>query len=70
MTKWLSRKFVLAFLFGCVGSACFLMGMEIGAFTTFCGVILGTFTAGDVGINAIHKRGAGNPDNTNENGVS
>lgn len=62
MSKWLSRKFVLAFLFGVVGSTGFLMGMEIGAFTTFCGVILGTFTAGDVGINAIHKKGANDPD--------
>lgn len=62
MTKWLSRKFVLAFLFGLVGSVGFLMGKDIGAFTTLCGVILGAFTAGDVAINAIHKRGAGNPD--------
>ena len=55
MSKYLSRKFLLAFMFGLVGSAGFLMGKDIGAFTTFDGVVLGIFTGGDVGINAIHR---------------
>jgi len=62
MNKFVSRKFLLAMLFGLVGSVGFLMGKELGAFTTFVGVVYGIFTGGDVGMNAIHKRGAGNPD--------
>lgn len=56
MSKFLSRKFILAFLFGLVGSAGFLLGKDIGPFTTFVGVVFGIFTGGDVGLNAIHKK--------------
>jgi hypothetical protein len=56
MSKFLSRKFILALLFGLVGSAGFLLGKDIGQFTTFVGVVFGIFTGGDVGLNAIHKK--------------
>lgn len=68
MSKYASRKFILALLFGLVGSAGFLMGKDIGAFTTFVGVVLGIFTGGDVSINAIHRNRM-DPDDPNENGV-
>jgi hypothetical protein len=62
MSKYISRKFILAAGFGIVGSIGFLWGKDIGPFTTFVGVVFGIFTGGDVGINAIH-RDKPNPDN-------
>jgi hypothetical protein len=59
--KYLSRKFLIA---GCITiTACIaflfydnkLTGSE---FITLATLVLGTFTAGDVALNAIHKRNA------------
>lgn len=55
MSKYVSRKFILVLLFGCVGSLGFLMGKDIGPYTTFIGVLFGIYTGGDVGINFVHK---------------
>lgn len=56
--KYFSRKFVLALLFtisGCLGLLVFkvITGSE---FVTLTGLVLGAFTAGDVALNAIHKK--------------
>ncbi len=61
MNKFLSRKFMLAIVFGLVGCVLALMGRLDGIFTAFAGTILGTFTLGDAAINHIHKDKA-NPD--------
>lgn len=55
--KFLSRKFILAFLFTITGCAVFAFTAKLtgGEFVTLVGVILGAFTAGDVALNAIHK---------------
>lgn len=58
MSKFFSRKFVLALLFtiaACVGL--FVKHVIDGAqFVALAGIILGAFTAGDVALNAIHKK--------------
>ena len=60
MNKYFSRKFVLALLFtisGCVGL--FITDkIDGGQFVALAGLVLGAFTAGDVAINAIHKKNA------------
>lgn len=57
MSKWFSRKFVLALLFtiaACLGL--FVKNVIDGAqFVALAGIILGAFTAGDVALNAIHR---------------
>lgn len=64
MSKWFSRKFVLALLFtiaACLGL--FVKDVIDGAqFVALAGIILGAFTAGDVALNAIHRDKA-DPDN-------
>jgi hypothetical protein len=64
MTKFLSRKFILAFMFtfaGCLGLLVFkvITGAE---FVTLTGIVLGAFTAGDVALNAIHKKNSETPE--------
>jgi hypothetical protein len=58
VNKFWSRKFILALLFtiaACVGL--FVKGTIDGSqFVALAGIILGAFTAGDVALNAIHKR--------------
>lgn len=57
MNKYLSRKFILAMLFtlaGCLGL--FVKGvLDGGQFVALAGIVLGSFTAGDVAMNAIRK---------------
>lgn len=61
--KYLSRKFILAFMFTVTGCAVFSFTGKLtgGEFVTLVGVILGAFTAGDAAINYIH-RDKRNPD--------
>ncbi len=56
--KYLSRKFVLACLFALTGCAVFAFTSKLtgGEFITLVGIVLGAFTAGDVALNAIHKK--------------
>ena len=58
MNKYFSRKFVLALLFtiaGCIGL--FVTDkIDGGQFVALAGLVLGAFTAGDVALNAIHKK--------------
>lgn len=62
--KYLSRKFVLAVLFGVTGCAVFAFTAKLtgGEFISLVGIVLGAFTAGDVALNAIHKRNSENGD--------
>lgn len=55
--KYLSRKFVLAFIFTMTGCAVFAFTAKLtgGEFVALVGVILGAFTAGDVALNHIHR---------------
>lgn len=55
--KYLSRKFVLAFIFTVTGCAVFAFTGKLsgGEFVALVGVILGAFTAGDAAINYIHR---------------
>lgn len=58
MIKFISRKFILALLFtvaGCLGLLVFKV-ITGGEFVTLTGLVLGAFTAGDVALNAIHKK--------------
>jgi len=57
MIKYLSRKFILAFVFTVTGCAVFAFTAKLsgGEFVTLVGVILGAFTAGDVALNHIHR---------------
>jgi hypothetical protein len=61
--KYLSRKFILAFIFTVTGCAVFAFTAKLtGAeFVMLVGVILSAFTAGDVALNHIH-RDKKNPD--------
>jgi hypothetical protein len=61
--KYASRKFILAFVFAVTGCAVFAFTAKLtgGEFVALVGVVLGAFTAGDVGINYIH-RDKKNPD--------
>lgn len=58
MNKYLSRKFILAALFALTGCAVFAFTAKLtgGEFITLVGIVLGAFTAGDVAMNAIHKK--------------
>lgn len=55
--KYLSRKFILAFMFAVTGCGVFAFTMKLtgGEFITLVGIILGVFTAGDAGLNFIHR---------------
>lgn len=66
VTKYISRKFILAFIFTVTGCAVFSFTGKLtgGEFVTLVGVILGAFTAGDTAINYIH-RDKNNPDSPN-----
>lgn len=56
--KYLSRKFVLALIFALTGCVVFAFTAKLtgGEFISLCGIVLGAFTAGDVALNAIHKK--------------
>ena len=56
--KYLSRKFILALLFALTGCVVFAFTAKLtgGEFISLVGIVLGAFTAGDVALNAIHKR--------------
>lgn len=57
--KYLSRKFLIAAGFTVTGCIAFLFydgKLTGGEFISLCGIVLGAFTAGDVALNAIHKR--------------
>jgi len=58
MSKYFSRKFVLALIFTLSACAGLFLTDKIdgGNFVALVGIVLGAFTAGDVAINAIHKR--------------
>lgn len=62
--KYLSRKFLLAAAITATGCAAFLFydgKLTGGEFITLAGIVLGSFTAGDVALNAIHKRNSETP---------
>lgn len=61
--KFLSRKFILAFIFTITGCGVFAFTGKLtgGDFITLVGIIMGVFTAGDAAINAIHKRNSETP---------
>lgn len=64
MSKYLSRKFLLAAAFTITGCIAFLFydgKLTGGEFITLIGIVLGSFTAGDVALNAIHKRNSEEP---------
>jgi hypothetical protein len=57
--KYMSRKFLLAAAFSITGCVAFLFfegKLTGGEFITLGLGVLGTFTAGDAALNAIHKR--------------
>jgi hypothetical protein len=57
--KYFSRKFLLAAAMTITGCVAFLFydgKLTGGEFITLVGIVLGSFTAGDVALNAIHKR--------------
>ena len=57
--KYFSRKFLIAAAFAITGCCAFLFyegKLSGGEFITLVGIVLGSFTAGDVALNAIHKR--------------
>jgi len=57
MSKFISRKFLIAMSFTLTSSTALFLGFLTGAeFATVVGVVLGAFTAGDVALNAIHKK--------------
>ena len=60
--KYLSRKFILALLFALTGCVVFAFTAKLtgGEFISLVGIVLGAFTAGDVALNAIHKRNSEN----------
>lgn len=55
--RYLSRKFILAFIFTATGCGVFAFTAKLtgGEFVALVGVILGAFTAGDVALNHIHR---------------
>lgn len=63
MSKYFSRKFILALLFTLTGCGVFLFTGKLSGseFITLVGIIMGGFTAGDIAINAIHKRNSEEP---------
>ena len=55
--KYLSRKFIIVIAFTVAAIAALFIGRLTGAeFVTLAGLLVGSFTAGDVAMNAIHKR--------------
>jgi len=57
MTKYLSRKFIIVMSFTIATIAALFIGKLTGAeFVTLAGLMVGAFTAGDVALNAIHKK--------------
>lgn len=56
--KYFSRKFILALIFAITGCVVFAFTAKLtgGEFISLCGIVLGAFTAGDVALNAIHKK--------------
>lgn len=58
MSKYLSRKFLIALIFTVASCAALFVTDKIsgGDFVALVGIILGAFTAGDVAMNHIHKR--------------
>ncbi len=55
--KFLSRKFILALAFAATGCIALMLKLLTGGeFISLVGIVLGAFTAGDVALNAIHKR--------------
>lgn len=64
MTKFLSRKFIIALIFTFAGCLALFITDKIdgGQFVTLALGISGLFTAGDAAINAIHRNKA-DPDN-------
>lgn len=57
MSKFLSRKFLLASVFTLTGCGAFAFTTKLtgGEFISLALGILGAFTAGDVGLNYIHR---------------
>lgn len=62
--KFLSRKFLIAFIFTITGCSVFAFTTKLtgGEWITLVGIIMGVFTAGDAAVNLIHKDKA-DPDN-------
>ena len=62
--KFLSRKFILAFIFTATGCGVFAFSGKLSGseFIMLVTAIMGAFTAGDVALNYIH-RGKADPDN-------
>jgi hypothetical protein len=60
VSKYFSRKFVLALIFAVSACAALFLTDKIdgGNFVALVGIVLGAFTAGDVALNAIHKKNA------------
>jgi drug/metabolite transporter (DMT)-like permease len=58
--KYLSRKFIIASLFSVTGCAVFAFTGKLtgGEFVGLALGLTGAFTAGDVALNAIHKKNA------------
>ena len=58
MSKYFSRKFVLALLFTLAGCFALFLTDKVtgGEFVTLAGLVLGSFTAGDVALNHIYKK--------------
>lgn len=58
MSKFLSRKFIIALIFTVAGCLGLFITDKIGGgeFVTLALGVSGLFTAGDAAINAIHKR--------------
>lgn len=60
MSKFLSRKFILAAVSLLVASAALFMKLLTGAeFTAIVGLVITSFSAGDVALNYIHKERIG-----------
>lgn len=54
--KYLSRKFIVVLSFTIAAVAALFIGRLTGAeFVTLAGLLVGSFTAGDVALNLIHK---------------
>lgn len=63
MRKYVSRKFVIVLAFTVATIAALFIGRLTGAeFVTLAGLLVGSFTAGDVALNYIH-RDKPDPDN-------
>ena len=57
MSKYISRKFLIVMLFTFADIAGLFLTMLTGAeFITLASILVASFTAGDVAMNAIHKK--------------